>query len=230
MHRFIPAPAGNTRIGSGREFRAGESGSSPRLRGTRSAVILASVVLPVHPRACGEHRRPGGPRGAASRFIPAPAGNTGSSSVAPHPADVGSSPRLRGTRIRVYRQHRTRSSAVHPRACGEHVSRRPPMSLKRWRTVHPRALRGTHRAGHETDDADDRRFIPAPAGNTRDCQRAAWIAAHPGSSPRLRGTRLLRRTAALPRTVHPRACGEHCSSENNTLLSCGSSPRLRGTP
>ena len=50
------------------------------------------------------------------------------------------------------------------------------------------------------------RIIPAHAGNTR------WIGNH----------RIIRRD-------HPRACGEHRFWTRNTLISCGSSPRMRGT-
>ena len=74
-----------------------DAGSSPRLRGTRMAIELFIVRLrfipapagntvdsttqdrtgPVHPRACGEHER-----GQGNSFL-----------------EVGSSPRLRGTRV-----------------------------------------------------------------------------------------------------------------------------------
>jgi len=51
-----------------------------------------------------------------------------------------------------------------------------------------------------------RRFIPAPAGNTRRCRRSRpW------------------------RSVHPRACGEHCAAPIAGCSGAGSPPRLRGT-
>ena len=113
-HRFIPAPAGNTRRRRSRSRRqpvhpracgehaehvgshSGGVGSSPRLRGTRTGwpspvashrfipapagntVVIGSKrdLIPVHPRACGEH-------GVYAR------------QQAGH---HGSSPRLRGTR------------------------------------------------------------------------------------------------------------------------------------
>ena len=175
IHRFIPAPAGNTR-------RSG--------RGTHPAAV--------HPRACGEHGSPwpsssgtpgssprlrGTPaaldfREQASRFIPAPAGNT------LRPVE-GQPPR-----------------AVHPRACGEHPSvtaALPPVAGSSPR------LRGTPR--RTAMSAEPPRFIPAPAGNTVIClQSASSTPVHPracgehivdciihsnllGSSPRLRGTR-----------------------------------------
>ena len=71
--------------------------------------------------------------------------------------------------------------AVHPRACGEHGDN--PHGI----VILPR-------------------FIPAPAGNTAQSQRAR-----------------------VPDTVHPRACGEHGQVPIVGPLATGSSPRLRGT-
>ena len=65
-------------------------------------------------------------------------------------------------------------------------------------------MRGTHR--HVDDDGFIVRFIPAHAGNTAGPRR-----------PRQR------------QPVHPRACGEHSRSHAVEVLSCGSSPRMRGT-
>ncbi|ABI62267.1 Hypothetical protein GbCGDNIH1_1369 [Granulibacter bethesdensis CGDNIH1] len=113
-YRFIPAQAGNT-----------------------SVCILCSLVIPVHPRAGGEHP------------VVTPVSR----------AMIGSSPRRRGTR----------------------------------RTQHQYLAQ--------------RRFIPAQAGNTR------WVQ---------------RRAARNP--VHPRAGGEHSTSQHFPYLSDGSSPRRRGTP
>ena len=96
---FIPAPAGNARFPAGarqesavhpracgeRDTTAGasslQSGSSPRLRGTREGGWLVPREQSVHPRACGE-------RMARSRNIK---------------PGFGSSPRLRGTRCRTCR-------------------------------------------------------------------------------------------------------------------------------
>ena len=65
-------------------------------------------------------------------------------------------------------------------------------------------LRGT---AHRTLEGDlDRRFIPAPAGNS-------------GSKG---GKNIMN-------SVHPRACGEQHFPEGSTTQSAGSSPRLRGT-
>ena len=152
----------------------------------------------VYPRACGEHahsqaevvdqiglspRLRGTPRSPPAgadrtRFIPAPAGNT--------PAGPLPDPRL----------------AVYPRACGEHLfdliqkCERPGLS--------PR-LRGTHPGRADTPASC--RFIPAPAGNTKNY---GFI---------LTGD-----------SVYPRACGEHAFTGRLRLLDLGLSPRLRGTP
>ncbi len=233
--RFIPAPAGNTiRLHHGAGAKA------------------------VHPRACGEHgitstlrclvvgsspRLRGTPLShfsfaVATRFIPAPAGNTRQRS---------------DTHV---------SITVHPRACGEHSG--APILCAKARGSSPR-LRGTQQPRNYR--LAPNRFIPAPAGNTCiPCTRPAPNAVHPracgehiqhedlgigdaGSSPRLRGTRgfrgphrLLQRFIPAPAgntqrgppdrihyPVHPRACGEHGRSSAGLRRSNGSSPRLRGT-
>ena len=131
----------------------------------------------VHPRACGERA-----------FLIS----------GPMPAS-GSSPRLRGTLVRLDQrqihlrfipapagnapctQQSVRNASVHPRACGERQKVSKAASVSAGSS--PR-LRGTqpHRANAE----DDQRFIPAPAGNAR---RAPWLwPITTGSSPRLRGT------------------------------------------
>ena len=234
--RFIPAPAGNT-IGLPRRSTrmpvhpraCGEHGSqlflclcicgsSPRLRGTpaiqqEGAGQLRFIPAPagntshwpscrwlstVHPRACGEH----------------------SSLMAVPCHQVGSSARLRGTRMRslmtltsarfipapagntLMRVFLSKLPPVHPRACGEHV--RLAGHAATGHGSSPR-LRGTHRVRQITHHRQ--RFIPAPAGNT---------------SPPWRPSTL--------RTVHPRACGEHPHPVSLSCGSFGSSPRLRGTP
>ncbi len=153
--------------------------------------------MTVHPRACGEHQnRPvclSGCRGSSPRlrgtpwmagtsrpglrFIPAPAGNTA--------------------------QGRCRAACetVHPRACGEHDV---PKDNPDYDAGSSPRLRGTRAA--ECNDEIERRFIPAPAGNTA------------------------RNTLRNPdQSVHPRACGEHAPNIGATYPVGGSSPRLRGT-
>jgi len=213
--RFIPAPAGNTSAIVIMSMAV--TGSSPRLRGTHLVavgVIGDDRFIPapagntnsqrrsrtrrtVHPRACGEHPRleiicsravgssprlRGTPRrsrltGRRGRFIPAPAGNT---FFGASPANV---------------------ATVHPRACGEHIPDRPHGPERAGSS--PR-LRGT-RFRHPRRPTRGR-FIPAPAGNTREY-----------------------RAQSPMQSVHPRACGEHCSPCRLRVCSVGSSPRLRGT-
>ena len=133
------------------------------------------------------------------RFIPARAGNT-AQSIVDGTAVRGSSPRVRGTCS--CRRYRGSDRTVHPRACGEHASS----------IAHDRGMI---------------RFIPARAGNT-----AAGLTAvlrRIGSSPRVRGTLLVRCRSILSMPVHPRACGEHSPVLIGDRARAGSSPRVRGT-
>ncbi len=194
--------------------------------------------MAVHPRACGEHVIDEVSLYAGLRFIPAPAGNTAGSRSAAAPIPVhpracgehgcslddpksvtGSSPRLRGTRLRRDRAHHRlrfipapagntpgqafgrRARPVHPRACGEHPAEVVVMIDSVGSS--PR-LRGTR--VRVIGDVVSDRFIPAPAGNTSS-----------GA------------TQILRRSVHPRACGEHSIPASTTWAAIGSSPRLRGT-
>ena len=128
----------------------------------KDAAAIAAVRAGVHPRACGEHfSRPQRKRSHSgssprlrrtlipvierlqcSRFIPAPAGNTGSR-----------------------RRWRARAS-VHPRACGEHLGCFGMLIV--FAGSSPR-LRGTHRSMAKRNQFT--RFIPAPAGNTATKER-----------------------------------------------------------
>ena len=234
-HRFIPACAGNRlRQLRGQFSRAvhprvcGEqtsigrsssdnSGSSPRVRGTgklrnynpqrpwfipacagnRAVAHDIPVRLPVHPRVCGEQDVKGlrdcvkygsSPRVRGTdavpripenwpRFIPACAGNS-------HQARMN-----RG------------EFAVHPRVCGEQSH--AASGASRLYGSSPR-VRGT---GRELRlHADQRRFIPACAGNS---------------------SRLMRLSVRNP--VHPRVCGEQLEKLSGRFTIAGSSPRVRGT-
>ena len=214
--RFIPAPAGNTqppRVPAqshpvhprtcGEHSPPGTpmtniAGSSPHLRGTQPATIAVD---------------------ACSRFIPAPAGNTLATSRSRR-AISGSSPHLRGTRhlvgiaegvdrfipapagnTPICRSH-SRPLTVHPRTCGEHSTRSTCPTSADGSSPHLRGTRDNPRFRSR-----QRRFIPAPAGNTRH---------------RLWPCRL--------EPVHPRTCGEHTSASTSASPSAGSSPHLRGTP
>ena len=142
------------------------------------------------------------------------------------------SPRMRGTRERAGRMDRPRRfipahagntrrfsqprgrTTVHPRACGEHFG------TTIWETFAPGSsprMRGTLKRSWRRLHA--KRFIPAHAGNTSGCGR--WRAARP-VHPRACGEH--------SSSVHPRACGEHPCETRADPQSCGSSPRMRGTP
>ena len=233
--RFIPAYAGNTfcpsvypyahpvhpRVCGEHSFIDGDStvgtGSSPRMRGTRTGRgggrqdgrfipayagnTLSSIspdrTPPVHPRVCGEHRR----------II---------ENSTPH---VGSSPRMRGTlpqidnRIAIDRfipayagntafNHFSRiASAVHPRVCGEHE---PYEELESGIDGSSPRMRGTRQFVAGTQNPH--RFIPAYAGNTNQSAKSS-----------------------VRTSVHPRVCGEHEHHLGFEHPQTGSSPRMRGT-
>ncbi len=175
-----------------------DDGSSPRVRGTlgtRYAHIrprrfiparagnaplttATSLLLTVHPRACGERPRPANTSQVAQWFIPARAGNA------------------------VWGIYSNRGSAVHPRACGERTLHASSAALHAGSS--PR-VRGTPNTSKEALILN--RFIPARAGNARlyfcrllqksvhprACgeRRIMYLEGRPsiGSSPRVRGTR-----------------------------------------
>ena len=193
--RFIPAHAGNTCVLRGvlnpfsvhprargehhgvRENLYRDAGSSPRTRGTPLQLDhndFQTRFIPAHagntdPRRGGDRRMPVHPRARGEHAC------TSGARVPP----TGSSPRTRGTQLRVRRgrlQHRfipahagntwpheqhQRSPAVHPRARGEHTSRPRTASRKTGSSPRTRGTRGPARR-----DRRPRRFIPAHAGNT----------------------------------------------------------------
>ena len=240
-------------------YRSGMSvGIIPALAGNTNRCLPRMKYRRDHPRACGEHCEPpavsvGGagssprlrgtrrwrvPNGSRRGIIPALAGNTAcrrpsARSAWDHPracgehagvdpltlSTVGSSPRLRGTR-----SFSSSSSALfgiipalagntypsmwssatrwdHPRACGEHLV----CSLKLVFSLgsSPR-LRGT--------------LEPWSRKHT-----------HQGIIPALAGNTLCAMSCMSWSGDHPRACGEHFSTVSPMSLTCGSSPRLRGT-
>ena len=170
----------------------------PAPAGNTSAPSASASRLPAHPRACGEHNHhtpsmhvtngssprlrgthpKSAPGPGCGRLIPAPAGNT-----CPGSSCLSCRP-------------------AHPRACGEHrwiIGARGPVTGSSPR------LRGTR--GGLLCHLEQRRLIPAPAGNTSPLPRSC-------SSP----------------PAHPRACGEHIPALCPGDIFAGSSPRLRGTP
>ena len=152
--------------------------------------------------------------------------------------------------------------AVHPRACGERLS--PGLILGSLSGSSPR-MRGTLGGAYPNECRV--RFIPAHAGNAdisdrppapssvhpRACgERFGVIVvgpAVPGSSPRMRATRVSSHMIAMTRRfipahagnaapdenaasrcpVHPRACGERAKAMAMPIVTVGSCPRMRGT-
>ncbi len=235
-------------------------GSSPRMRGTPMSVNSRRCNMPDHPRACGELETMMWKFINSKRIIPAHAGNSRRGRLAwrvrtDHPracgelADrfnrielwIGSSPRMRGTRIvipaanewlRIIPAHAGNSKSDrqagrpesdHPRACGELDNRSGEFST--WDLDHPRAC-GELRYTVDVDE-DILRIIPAHAGNSSTVPYG--LAA---------------------KSDHPRACGEldsyhagrkeyhwiipaHAGNSVPLILLMmslyGSSPRMRGT-
>ena len=169
-------------------------------------------------------------------------------------------PACAGNACGPYQAHR--DSADHPRVCGERDKSLSPHMLTLGSS--PR-VRGTP-PDQGTDWADGR-IIPACAGNASQIrQRLSIQSDHPrvcgeriiriphilrgsGSSPRVRGTRLMEYSANVldriipacagnaaqgivrhtQETDHPRVCGERENTSRNIDPQGGSSPRVRGT-
>ncbi len=154
--RFIPARAGNSTSGSNRnrhsavhpracgeqQLSAGRrswpAGSSPRVRGTGQRLHRHRRIDRFIPAragnrgrgAAGHRRRPVHPRACGEQITP----------IMGEVTSVGSSPRVRGTGVRLGRQgfvgrfiparagnsgatdRSAHRSAVHPRACGEQTA------------------------------------------------------------------------------------------------------------
>ena len=191
-----------------------------------------------HPRVCGEHRQIAGfcsrslgssPRMRGTQFvvllvisgnpiIPAYAGNTR------HQAD------------------RKARSGDHPRVCGEHVEYKvegatSQGSSPRMRGTPECIVNGAHGAG----------IIPAYAGNTQIATcTASWPWDHPrvcgehraaplnpfviwGSSPRMRGTRVVKFRKTVDFGIIPAYAGNTDYIREHVKPHAGSSPRMRGT-
>ena len=133
---------------------------------------------------------------------------------------MGSSPRVRGTRVRhgggdvssgiipacagntVTVEVKSVIVGDHPRVCGEHYKHRGSITPNPGSS--PR-VRGTLGAGNLPMQPYG--IIPACAGNTR------------------------YRLESFPQSRdHPRVCGEHYTQATKTDEHLGSSPRVRGTP
>ena len=194
-HRFIPAGAGNAPY-TPRSWEE-VSGSSPRVRGTpgswfstgsgcrfipagagnATAAAQTAAAATVHPRGCGE-------REIQLAFAQQPG---------------GSSPRVRGTRLRISRAGGQRrfipAGAGNAEQTKSYSTTRVGSSPRVRGTLHRRFERG-----------EIGRFIPAGAGNACPTRRAG-----------------------CPETVHPRGCGERALNPAWVSGVGGSSPRVRGT-
>ena len=195
-----------------------DPGSSPRVRGTRSASMRSAMAVRIIPACAGNtRRRPY--RARSPRDHPRVCGEH-SSVKFPITKGEGSSPRVRGTLgldgadegehgiipacagNTSTRSSGTGSQRDHPRVCGEH--RIGLMLFNAYQGSSPR-VRGTRHGGVPVSRGLG--IIPACAGNTRGCS---------GRRSRSRD--------------HPRVCGEHHRAEGGLGMGEGSSPRVRGTP
>ena len=198
--------------------RARRYGSSPRVRGTRGVGRGECQGIRFIPACAGNSRTPPAP--ASNRTVhPRVCGELSIAAKDPLAAS-GSSPRVRGTPAAGHpRQaaHRfipacagnsrwcrggRRSTAVHPRVCGELIA---PVWRPRLKAGSSPRVRGTRL--DVPQPSVRRRFIPACAGNSSASCRASSVT-----------------------TVHPRVCGELYGDPARVWADCGSSPRVRGTP
>ena len=154
--------------------------------------------------------------------------------------EIGSSPRVRGTRHAVgvggvpnrfipacagNANWNARSScipSVHPRVCGERLS---GTEIADVRTGSSPRVRGTPQPPFLGED--QRRFIPACAGNANDA--TADEIRYDGSSPRVRGTPRSEPLTSHFRRFIPACAGNACASAACDSARRGSSPRVRGT-
>ena len=150
-----------------------------------------------HPRVCGEHWMP----------------------LAANCAVVGSSPRMRGTRIgdsvdeasdgiipayagnTLLRISYLATIWDHPRVCGEHLKAAAKTETSKGSS--PR-MRGTQR-------------------------RWRWSAYRAGIIPAYAGNTPAKNFLTVSLRDHPRVCGEHTVNGSMLGRSMGSSPRMRGT-
>ena len=213
--RIIPAHAGNSSDATQRASRVpdhpracgelssrvmelvGSAGSSPRMRGTPRPTLRRALALRIIPAHAGnsKHFQPririkaDHPRACGELGWPAPLPDT----------TAGSSPRMRGTRLKWCRS--SWSKRIIPAHAGNSII----LPLLIWEhTDHPRAC-------------GELLHLHCPSRPLR------------GSSPAHAGNSVFRSLVMWSAPDHPRACGElaHATSCNGT--STGSSPRMRGT-
>ena len=195
-----------------------ESGSSPRMRGTRVGIAsilsdcgiipayagntvtiqVQAVIIGDHPRVCGEHTTHADGLIPVKGSSPRMRGTLGRRVVAA--VRRGIIPAYAGNTNRWCRSYATRWD--HPRVCGEHLKRG---RMARLLTGSSPRMRGT--PNKPVQSADHAGIIPAYAGNTS------------ANYPQHRNAR-----------DHPRVCGEHYPESAICGHNRGSSPRMRGTP
>ena len=194
-NRIIPAHAGNSSRGRGSaafdsdhpracgelwELLANlslESGSSPRMRGTHLPSLDEEVSLRIIPAHAGNSWTTS-PRWRLDSDHPRACGELLKTRAGFRPG-IGSSPRMRGTRLP--ERLAVPENADHPRACGELRVRSVPLCIDTGSS--PR-MRGTPLLPQSRDVG--RRIIPAHAGNSADIYDGPPVI--DGSSPRMRGT------------------------------------------
>ena len=234
-------------------------GLIPACAGKAPGALWTRVLTPAHPRVCGENL----PKGATSTS------RDGSS-----PRVRGKLHLLRCRRVGEglipARAGKTRARPprdapcwAHPRVCGESP----------WRTMDTCSHAGSSprvrgKLAEGGDEHVEGRLIPACAGKTstrgaarRPCRAHPRVCGEntgeyavtfprPGSSPRVRGKRRIRRglgrgvrliparagkTSSRTRfptagRAHPRVCGENHGASSSEGVLQGSSPRVRGKP
>ena len=193
-------------------------GSSPRVRGKRTAAKAAGAAPRIIPARAGQTRSRPLRHSSAPDHPRACGANSPCLTVTPE--RVGSSPRVRGKHDAVpaihghgriiparagqtqpCRIHR-RGVADHPRACGANLVEQGQRQIPAGSSPRVRGKRCDERF-----DGLHHRIIPARAGQTR--------------SGSCRHT---------PPPDHPRACGANDQPEVGFDLCVGSSPRVRGKP
>ena len=177
----------------------GRSRFIPACAGNSTARAPPAAGGSVHPRVCGELT----------------AGSLGPGAV------VGSSPRVRGTRLCGMKG--APFNRFIPACAGN--SRVDVVFLHQQVGSSPR-VRGTRR--HRRLAAAQPRFIPACAGNSSGLRRKNKKLG--GSSPRVRGTRHFSLPADGVQRFIPACAGNSTHSNAMAAFLCGSSPRVRGTP
>ena len=213
--RCIPAHAGN---GAGRGRQRAVCSVHPGACGERVAVAVDGAIhAGASPRMRGTEGN-GSLRAFAAAVHPRACGERVRQRGELH-LNAGASPRMRGTEgfprpvldeSRCIPAHAgngpsapmtTTATAVHPRACGERLML---ICAAMLRTGASPRMRGTG-GGHDHYRPRGR-CIPAHAGNGT-VRRCPWYRS----------------------TVHPRACGERSIATALSMISCGASPRMRGT-